>query len=246
MDRLALRLALLAQRRRDHRDLLAADMISTLSARPGGRRGRRGALGRLRGRGARRWCRPRSACCGTRAAASVERPEQDRASRSAGGGRPSVGESSGVTALSTIWPPRCSTPRSSPCSGWSRSATCGPGWSPTRALAASLAIALPVCLLSDPGGMPERLAGGARRRRVPARGGADPSRRDGPRRREARRGARRLPGRAGARGDGGRLRGRVGRGLVLLARHGWEARSRTIPFAPFLAIGALVAIAPQP
>jgi leader peptidase (prepilin peptidase) / N-methyltransferase len=35
-------------------------------------------------------------------------------------------------------------------------------------------------------------------------------------------------------------------GLVLLARHGWSARSRTIPFAPFLAIGALVAIAPQP
>ena len=35
-------------------------------------------------------------------------------------------------------------------------------------------------------------------------------------------------------------------GLVLLARHGWSARSRTIPFAPFLAIGALVALAAQP
>jgi prepilin signal peptidase PulO-like enzyme (type II secretory pathway) len=35
-------------------------------------------------------------------------------------------------------------------------------------------------------------------------------------------------------------------GLVLLARHGWRARSRTIPFAPFLAVGALVAIATQP
>jgi leader peptidase (prepilin peptidase)/N-methyltransferase len=35
-------------------------------------------------------------------------------------------------------------------------------------------------------------------------------------------------------------------GLVLIARHGWSARSRTIPFAPFLALGALVAIAPQP
>jgi leader peptidase (prepilin peptidase)/N-methyltransferase len=35
-------------------------------------------------------------------------------------------------------------------------------------------------------------------------------------------------------------------GLALIARHGWSARSRTIPFAPFLALGALVAIAPQP
>jgi leader peptidase (prepilin peptidase)/N-methyltransferase len=35
-------------------------------------------------------------------------------------------------------------------------------------------------------------------------------------------------------------------GMVLLARHGWGARSRTIPFAPFLALGALAAIAPQP
>jgi prepilin signal peptidase PulO-like enzyme (type II secretory pathway) len=35
-------------------------------------------------------------------------------------------------------------------------------------------------------------------------------------------------------------------GLVLLARHGWAARRRTIPFAPFLSLGALAAIAPQP
>jgi leader peptidase (prepilin peptidase)/N-methyltransferase len=35
-------------------------------------------------------------------------------------------------------------------------------------------------------------------------------------------------------------------GLAILARHGWEARSRTIPFAPFLALGGLAAIAPQP
>jgi leader peptidase (prepilin peptidase) / N-methyltransferase len=35
-------------------------------------------------------------------------------------------------------------------------------------------------------------------------------------------------------------------GLAMVARHGWEARSRTIPFAPFLALGALTAIAPQP
>jgi leader peptidase (prepilin peptidase) / N-methyltransferase len=31
-------------------------------------------------------------------------------------------------------------------------------------------------------------------------------------------------------------------GLALIARHGWAARSRTIPFAPFLALGALVAM----
>jgi leader peptidase (prepilin peptidase) / N-methyltransferase len=35
-------------------------------------------------------------------------------------------------------------------------------------------------------------------------------------------------------------------GLILIARHGWSARSRTIPFAPFLALGALVVVAPQP
>jgi len=35
-------------------------------------------------------------------------------------------------------------------------------------------------------------------------------------------------------------------GLVMLIRHGWAARSRAIPFAPFLALGALAAIAPQP
>lgn len=28
-------------------------------------------------------------------------------------------------------------------------------------------------------------------------------------------------------------------GLALIARHGWRARSRAIPFAPFLALGAL-------
>lgn len=32
-------------------------------------------------------------------------------------------------------------------------------------------------------------------------------------------------------------------GVVLLARHGRQARGRTIPFAPFLALGALVALA---
>lgn len=32
-------------------------------------------------------------------------------------------------------------------------------------------------------------------------------------------------------------------GLALIARDGWSARSRTIPFAPCLALGALVALA---
>jgi leader peptidase (prepilin peptidase)/N-methyltransferase len=32
-------------------------------------------------------------------------------------------------------------------------------------------------------------------------------------------------------------------GLALIARHGWSARSRTIPVAPCLALGALVALA---
>jgi leader peptidase (prepilin peptidase) / N-methyltransferase len=31
-------------------------------------------------------------------------------------------------------------------------------------------------------------------------------------------------------------------GLALIARHGWAARSRTIPFAPFLSLGALAAL----
>jgi leader peptidase (prepilin peptidase)/N-methyltransferase len=31
-------------------------------------------------------------------------------------------------------------------------------------------------------------------------------------------------------------------GLSLIARHGWSARRRTIPFAPCLALGALVAL----
>jgi leader peptidase (prepilin peptidase)/N-methyltransferase len=35
-------------------------------------------------------------------------------------------------------------------------------------------------------------------------------------------------------------------GLVLVARYGWAARSRTIPFAPFLALGSLVAIVTPP
>ena len=35
-------------------------------------------------------------------------------------------------------------------------------------------------------------------------------------------------------------------GMALLVRHGWEGRRRTIPFGPFLALGALVSIGTQP
>jgi hypothetical protein len=34
-------------------------------------------------------------------------------------------------------------------------------------------------------------------------------------------------------------------GLAIFVRHGWGARSRTIAFAPCLALGALVAVALQ-
>jgi leader peptidase (prepilin peptidase)/N-methyltransferase len=117
---------------------------------------------------------------------------------------------------------------------------------PDAVLAAGLCVALAVCLLSDPHGVLERLVTGA------AAGGF-------------------LLAAALIRPDGMglgdvKLAGVLGiylgvrvaeamvvafaagsiAGLVLIVRHGWAARSRTIPFAPFLAVGALVAIAPQP
>jgi leader peptidase (prepilin peptidase) / N-methyltransferase len=117
---------------------------------------------------------------------------------------------------------------------------------PDTALAAGLAIALPVCLLSDPGGLPGRLLAGA------AAGGLLL--------------AAALIRPAGMGLGDVKLAGVLGiylgvavveamviafaagsiAGLVLIVRYGWAARSRTIPFAPFLAIGALMAIAPQP
>ena len=117
---------------------------------------------------------------------------------------------------------------------------------PDGALVASIAVAAPVCLLSDPAGVPARLlaalaAGAFLLVFAIAR-----------------------PGGMGL-GDvklaavlGFYLGTRTAEAmvvafvagsiavLVLLARHGWAARGRTIPFAPFLAIGALVAVAPQP
>jgi leader peptidase (prepilin peptidase) / N-methyltransferase len=117
---------------------------------------------------------------------------------------------------------------------------------PDAALVASLAVALPACLLSDPGGLAERLLWGL------AAGGvlliAALIRPDG-----MGLGDVKLAGVLGI-----YLGARIGEamtvafaagsiaGLILLARHGWSARSRTIPFAPFLAIGALVALVAQP
>jgi leader peptidase (prepilin peptidase)/N-methyltransferase len=117
---------------------------------------------------------------------------------------------------------------------------------PDGALLASLAIAVPVCLLSDPGAMPERLVAGlgaggfllaAALIRPSGMGLGDVK----------------LAGVLGIYLGTAVIEAMViafaagsVAGLALLARHGWEARSRTIPFAPFLALGALVAMAPQP
>jgi leader peptidase (prepilin peptidase)/N-methyltransferase len=116
---------------------------------------------------------------------------------------------------------------------------------PDRALAASLALALPICLLSDAGGVPGRLAAGAG-----AAGfllAAALIRPDG-----MGFGDVKLAGVIGIYLGAGVIEAMVVAlatgsvaGLVLLARHGWGARGRTIPFVPFLAIGALVAIASQ-
>jgi leader peptidase (prepilin peptidase)/N-methyltransferase len=117
---------------------------------------------------------------------------------------------------------------------------------PDGPLAVCLALALGICALTDPAGLPERLAAGA---------GA----------------AGFLLAAALIRPDGMglgdvKLVGVIGVylgaavteamlvavaagsivGLALVVRHGWAARSRTIPFAPCLAVGALVAIALRP
>jgi leader peptidase (prepilin peptidase) / N-methyltransferase len=117
---------------------------------------------------------------------------------------------------------------------------------PDGALVASLAVAIPVCLLSDPGALPERLVAG-----IGAGGfllAATLIRPDG-----MGLGDVKLAGVLGVYLGAAVIEAMVVAfaagsvaGLVLLARHGWGARSRTIPFAPFLAIGALVAMAPQP
>jgi leader peptidase (prepilin peptidase)/N-methyltransferase len=117
---------------------------------------------------------------------------------------------------------------------------------PDGALLASLVVAIPVCLLSDPAGVPGRLLAGI------CAGGfllaAVLIRPDG-----MGLGDVKLAAVLGFYLGVGVIEAMVVAfaagsvaGLVLLARHGWNARSRTIPFAPFLALGALVAIAPQP
>jgi leader peptidase (prepilin peptidase) / N-methyltransferase len=117
---------------------------------------------------------------------------------------------------------------------------------PDAPLVASLAVALPVCVLTDLGGIPERLLAGL------AAGGfllaAALLRPDG-----MGLGDVKLAGVLGFYLGAGVLEAMVAAfaagslaGLALLARHGWTARSRTIPFAPFLAIGALAALLAQP
>jgi leader peptidase (prepilin peptidase)/N-methyltransferase len=117
---------------------------------------------------------------------------------------------------------------------------------PDAALGAGMCLALAICLLSDPHGVPERLIAGV------AAGGfllaAALIRPDGMGLGDVKLagvlgiylGVRVAEALAVAFAAGSIV------GLVLLVRHGWSARSTTIPFAPFLALGALVAIAPQP
>jgi leader peptidase (prepilin peptidase)/N-methyltransferase len=117
---------------------------------------------------------------------------------------------------------------------------------PDGALLASLAVAVPVCLVSDAGGVPGRLLAGL------CAGGfllaAALIRPDGMGLGDVKLAAV-LGFYLGAGVTEAMLiafaAGSIA-GLVLLVRHGWKARSRMIPFAPFLALGALVAIAPQP
>ena len=116
---------------------------------------------------------------------------------------------------------------------------------PDLALVIALAIALPLCLLTDPAGVPVRLvaAAGAGSFFLAAAlirpGGMGLG--------DAKLaavlgfylGSRMVEALAIAFAAGSAV------GLALLVRHGWSARRRTIPFAPCLALGALAAIAAQ-
>jgi leader peptidase (prepilin peptidase)/N-methyltransferase len=113
---------------------------------------------------------------------------------------------------------------------------------PDGPLIASLVLALGVCLLSTPGDLPERLAAGAG-----AAGfllGAALIRPDG-----MGLGDVKLAGVLGAYLGAAVIEAMVVAfaagslvGLALIVRHGWSARRRTIPFAPCLALGALVSV----
>jgi leader peptidase (prepilin peptidase)/N-methyltransferase len=116
---------------------------------------------------------------------------------------------------------------------------------PDGALVAGLVLALAVCGLTDPGGLPERLLAG-----VGAAGflfAAALVRPEGMGLGDAK-----LAGVLGVYLGEAVLDALIVAfaagslaGLALLARHGWKARTRTIPFAPFLALGALTTIAVQ-
>ena len=108
-----------------------------------------------------------------------------------------------------------------------------------------MALALPVCLLSDPGGVPVRLVAAAGAAGFLLTAGL--VRPDG-----MGLGDVKLAGVLGLYLGGHIVEamliafaaGSVG-GLFLMARHGWSARGRTIPFAPYLSLGALLALAAQ-
>ena len=114
---------------------------------------------------------------------------------------------------------------------------------PDGLLLASLLVAVPVCLLSDPGEVPGRMLAA-----LGAAGfllGAALIRPDG-----MGLGDVKLAGVLGFYLGSGVIEamvvafaaGSLG-GIALVVRHGWGARTWTIPFAPFLAMGALVAMA---
>ncbi len=117
---------------------------------------------------------------------------------------------------------------------------------PDVPLVANLAIAFPVCVVWEAGGVPERLLAGL------AAGGvllaAALIRPDGMGLGDVKLAAV-LGFDLGSRVAEAMLiafAAGTAAGLILVARHGFSARSRTIPFAPFLAIGAMFAMATQP
>ena len=117
---------------------------------------------------------------------------------------------------------------------------------PDLALAMALAVAVPLCLLSDPAGVPGRLLAAAGAGALFL--AASLIRPDGMGLGDVKLaavlgfylGARVIEALAVALAAGSLA------GLLVLARYGWSGRRRTIPFAPCLALGALVAMAAQP
>ena len=114
---------------------------------------------------------------------------------------------------------------------------------PDRALAVAVATALPLCALDNPAALPERaLAGAGAGSFLLAASLIRPG--------GMGLGDVKLAGVLGIYLGGAVagalllafLSGTVA-GLALIARQGWRARSRAIPFAPFLALGGLAAIA---